>query len=89
MDRVLPNTNNNNSVNTLLLVFVFDKMEEAEWTGTIEHTDGTEEEITVPVMRDTETGEIIARNNVTVLGVPVKVLIDAHKSARRIKIHKK
>lgn len=39
--------------------FVFDKMEEAEWTGTIEHTDGTEEEITVPVMQDTETGEIV------------------------------
>ena len=39
--------------------FAFDKMEEAEWTGTIEHEDGTEEEITVPVMQDTETGEII------------------------------
>lgn len=39
--------------------FVFDKMEEAEWTGTITHNDGSEEEITVPVMQDTETGKIV------------------------------
>lgn len=39
--------------------FVFDKMEEAEWTGIVEHEDGSEEEITVPVMQDTETGYIV------------------------------
>lgn len=39
--------------------FAFDKMEEAEWTGTITHSDGRQEEISVPVMEDTETGRII------------------------------
>ena len=39
--------------------FVFDKMEEGEWTGTVTLTDGTEMELTVPVMQDTETGEIV------------------------------
>ena len=39
--------------------FVFDNMEEAEWTGTVTHNDGRKEEITVPVMEDTETGKII------------------------------
>ena len=39
--------------------FVFDKMEEAEWTGTIRHKDGSEEEITVPLMQDTETGRYV------------------------------
>ena len=39
--------------------FVFDKMEETDWTGTITHNDGREEEITVPLMKDTETGKFI------------------------------
>ena len=39
--------------------FVFDKMEEATWTGTIHHKDGSEEEITVPLMEDTETGKTV------------------------------
>ena len=39
--------------------FVFDKMEEAEWTGTIHHKDGSEEEITVPLIEDTETGKTV------------------------------
>ena len=34
-------------------------MEEAEWTGTIHHKDGSEEEITVPLMEDTETGQYV------------------------------
>lgn len=42
-----------------MTAFVFDKMEEAEWTGIVHHNDGTEEEITVPLMEDTETGEVI------------------------------
>ena len=32
---------------------------EAEWTGTIRHHDGREEEITVPVMKDTVTGKTV------------------------------
>ena len=39
--------------------FVFDNMEESDWTGTITHTDGREEEITVPLMKDTETGKYV------------------------------
>ena len=39
--------------------FVFDKMEETDWTGTITHNNGREEEITVPLMKDTETGKFI------------------------------
>lgn len=42
-----------------ITAFAFDKMEEAEWTGTIEHFDGREEEITVPLMKDTETGRTV------------------------------
>lgn len=42
-----------------ITAFAFDKMEEAEWTGTIEHFDGSEEEITVPVMEDTVTGRTV------------------------------
>ena len=42
-----------------ITAFAFDKMEEAEWTGTIRHHDGREEEITVPVMKDTETGKTV------------------------------
>ena len=42
-----------------ITAFAFDKMEEAEWTGTIEHFDGTEEEITVPVMEDAVTGRTV------------------------------
>ena len=42
-----------------MTAFVFDKMEETDWTGTITHNDGREEEITVPLMKDTETGKFI------------------------------
>ena len=42
-----------------ITAFAFDKMEEAEWTGTIRHHDGREEEITVPVMKDTVTGKTV------------------------------
>ena len=42
-----------------ITAFAFDKMEEAEWTGTIEHFNGREEEITVPVMEDTVTGRTV------------------------------
>ena len=42
-----------------ITAFAFDKMEEAEWTGTVHHHDGREEEITVPVMKDTETGKTV------------------------------
>lgn len=41
-----------------LAAFVFENMEEGEWTGTITHADGTQETITVPVMTDPEDGTV-------------------------------
>lgn len=50
---------NSDALGGAVAEFAFDKQESATWDGTVLHYDGNEEEISVPVLIDNETGKTI------------------------------